>query len=300
MRMWIAWVALGVLMLPLFVGAGWGVLPSVDPVAKAQRIVMMSNQVTQITTLTQQLTELRDQFQHIQDATIGQVQPLTEPFTRLTSETTGLVSDGMAWKSQFSGVPGQLADAFSRMGGSGSSLTTTMSGWLRDADTVSEADIVDLHADQPPDRSQRAVEAWRHNRERAESQIVMNHTVSDASEELIKALKETTAALERMQNQTNLSDTALAQAQVSTNITQGNLIVGLAQLQAYQAAKEAAKDNYEERERRRMIDDWNKAQKASKQNLQARIAAIEKDHDRMRQGLLLKVHDAFRDQPRTP
>ena len=304
MRTWIAWGLLSLLLVPLFVGATWAVLPSVDPVAKAQRIVMMANQVTQISTLTEQLTtltdqlsELKAQYQHLQDASMGQVQALTEPFTELASVSTGLVADGMSWRSDFTGQAAQVVTAIENMGRNGHSISATWRPWLRQAEIVTETDIVDLHATQPPERSQQAVEAWRRNEERAEKELAANHAAAEAAAELAKALKAATEALEGLKTQTNLSDTALAQAQLSGAMTQGNLIAALAQLQSLQSTKEAVKAYEDERERQRMLKKWAKGQKAAQTNLDTRIAAIERDHDRMRLGLLLKVHDAFRERP---
>ena len=58
MRKAIAWTVLSALLLPLFVGATWAILPSVDPVAKVQRIAMMANQVRQITAAATQISTL--------------------------------------------------------------------------------------------------------------------------------------------------------------------------------------------------------------------------------------------------
>ena len=299
MRQWITWSLISLLLLPLFVGAT-AAFVFVDPAAKIQRLVIMANQltqttnqVTQITNMVNQLTQLTDQFQHIKAATMGQIQALTQPFTQLASQGTGLVSDAMSWKSQFSGVPGDLANAVTTMGNSGTSLTSTWSGWLQQADTVSESDIVDLYTDQPPALSQAAAEGWRENRQRADKKLVMNNAVADAAAELTKALKEAKVSLEGLQNQSNVSDTALAQAELAGSVTQGNIAIALAQLQAYQAAKEAAEAYEKEERRRKHLDAWVTAQRTARQNLQARITAVEAKKDDMRQGLLLKVHPFY-------
>ena len=189
LRHWIAWSFLAVLLLPLFAGSATAFVFT-DLVAKVQRVIMMTNQVGQLTTLTQQLTEMKNQVQHLKDSAMGQIQALTQPFTQLSSTATGLVSDGMGWKNQFSGVPGQLATAVADMGSSGTSLTGTWSNWLQQADTVAEADIVSLYTHQPPELSQRAADGWRNNRERADKGIVLDHAVSDAVAELTAALNE--------------------------------------------------------------------------------------------------------------
>ena len=297
---WIAWGLISALLLPLFVGAT-AAFVFVDPAAKVQRLVIManqltqtSNQVTQITTLVNQLTQLKDQFQHIQKATMGQIQALTQPFTQLASQGTGLVSAGMSWKSQFSGVPGQLANAVSDMGNSGTSLTTTWSGWLQQADTVSAGDITNLFSDQTPDLSDRGRESWEQSRERAEKKVVMNQALADSAGELAKALKEAKDSLEGLQNQTNVSDTALAQAQLSGAVTTGNLAVAQAQMAAYKAAKEATQELEDERYRRDMIAAWTTEQQNAQTALQARLTAIDADRAGMRERTLLRVHPFYK------
>ena len=294
LRHWIAWSFLAVLLLPLFVGSATAFVFT-DLVAKVQRILMTSNQVAQITTLTEQLTELKGQYQHIKDASMGQIQALTQPFTDLSSTATGLVSDGMAWKSDFEGVPRDLATAVANMGSSGTSLTTTWSGWLEDADTVSENDIVQLHTNQPEALSDRAVEGWKKTRERADKRLVLDHAVAEAAAKLADALREAKDALGDLQNQTNVSDTALAQAQLAGSVTKGNLSIAGAQLAAFQAAKEAAEAYAKEERRRDQLSAWVAAQQAAQTNLQSRLTAIESNRDDMRQGLLLGVHPFYGD-----
>ena len=293
---WIAWGLISALLLPLFVGAAAGFVFT-DPVAKVQRLVIMANQLTQttnqisqITTMVNQLTQLKDQFQHIKDATMGQIQALTQPFTQLASQGTGLVSDAMSWKSQFSGIPGQLATAVSDMGSTGTSLTGTWSTLLQQADVVAEADILQLYSNQPATLSQEAAEGWRKSRERADNKIVMNNAVADAAAELAEALKEAKTAIEDLKNQTNMSDTALAQAQLSGALTQGNVTTAIAQLQAYEAAQKSADSFQQEQRRREQLSDWADGQRAAQQNLQARMTAIQSQRDAMREGLRLRVH----------
>ena len=61
---------------------------------------------------------------------------------------------------------------------------------------------------------------------------------------------------EGLRNNTNTSNTALAQSQVAGTVTQGNLTAAMAQLMAYQAAKEAAQDYEREIARRQELARW--------------------------------------------
>ena len=292
MRTLIAWTALSALLLPLFVGAAAGLVVT-DPAAKVQRVTIMANQVTQATTLTEQLTEMRSQLDHMREAARGEIEALTAPFTELASQGTGLVSDAMSWKSQFSGVPGQLANAVADMGNSGTSLTTTWSGWLQQADVVSEADITALYTNLSPILSQDAAEGWRKSRQRADNKIVMNQALADAAAELAKSLKDAQQSLDSLKNQTNMSNTALAQAQLSGSLTQGNLATAMAQVQAYKAVLESTEAFQKEQQRRDRLSDWADAQRAAQQNLQSRNTAIRSQAGAMRESLRIGVNPYY-------
>ena len=299
-RHWIAWVTISALLLPLFVGAAVAIVVT-DPGATAQRVTIMANQVTQATTLTEQLTEMRSQLDHMREAARGEIEALTAPFTELASETTGLVSDGMAWKSQFSGVPGQLANAVTQMGNSGTSLTNTWSTLLQQADVVTEADITALYSNQTSDLSTRGRDSWEKSRERADLDLVLNQALADAAAELAKSLKDAKDALDGLRNQTNVSNTALAQAQLSGSLTQGNLAVAQAQAAAYEANKEAVQALQDEHYRRQMIGAWTTAQQNAQTALQARLTAIAADGDAWQQRTLLRVPAFYSGQsPPTP
>lgn len=300
MKPYIAWGLISILLVPLFVGSVAAFLPTVDPVAKAQRIIMMANQVTQIShsvsqlaTLTEQLTELKAQYKHIKDATLGQVQALSQPFTQLASQGTGLVSDAMSWKSDFTGLPGEVATAVTEMGQSGTSLTNTWRGWLKAADTVQESDVATLHDDQPSELKARVVSSWKERKEREDKQLVLDLALADSAAELAKALKDAKEALEGLQKQTNVSDTALAQNQLSGSITTGHLDVAAAQTAAHKALKEAAKEVEDQIHLRNLRNDWTDAQNQAKTALAARLTAIDADRDAMRKRTLMSVHSFY-------
>jgi len=307
MKTYIAWGLISVLLVPLFVGSVWAIIPSVDPVAKAQRIIMMAHQVTQIThqvsqlaTLTEQLTELKAQYQHIKDASMGQVQALTQPFTQLASQGTGLVSDAMTWKSDFAGLPGEVAAAVTEMGQSGTSLTNTWRGWIKAADTVQESDVVALLDDQPAELKDRAVASWKEQREREDKQLVLDLALADAAAELAAALKDAKETLEELQKQTNVSDTALAQNQLSGSMTTGHLAVAAAQTAVHKAAKEAAKELEDQRYLRKVRSDWTAAQTNAKTALRARLTAMEADAKAWQQRTLLRIHPFYKGQSPPP
>ncbi len=77
--------------------------------------------------------------------------------------------------------------------------------------------------------------------------------MSDASGNLMAAAREAVESYEGLRNNTNTSNTALAQSQVAGAVTQGNLTAAIAQLLAFQAARQAAVDYEEEIARREAL-----------------------------------------------
>ena len=64
--------------------------------------------------------------------------------------------------------------------------------------------------------------------------------MSDTASNLMVAAKDAVESYKGLQNNTNVSNTALAQSQIAGTVTQGNLTAAMAQLMAYYAAKDAA------------------------------------------------------------
>ena len=139
---------------------------------------------------------------------------------------------------------------------------------LQTADTVTETDLVDILANLPVGVGSRAGELFRQQRESADRQRVLDHALADASSTLIESLKEAQDALDRVRNQTEKSDTALAQANVAATATQAELMATLAQLQAYQGAREAGASYERELARRQELERWATVLRQSEQDLQ--------------------------------
>ena len=254
-----AWIAL--LLLPLFFAASTAhaIFGIPDVAAMAQRVTIIANQgaqianqIAQLATLNGQLSKLTEQFSHIKESTLGQVGAITQPFTDLAAVPSELINTGMAWKSDFTGLPGELATAVEQLG-DGTSITTAMRTRLQQADTITETDILTAYADFPPELATKAAENYRIQRERGDQSLVLNYAVSDAAAETTAAIKSAFDAYDGLRNNGNVSPTALQQAQVAGMVTQGQLTAAIAQLQAYQAAQQAAEEMETERRRRERL-----------------------------------------------
>ena len=267
------WKRMGVIALSVvLVAAPASAIPVTDPAAIAQRITMMANQVsiitnqlTQIQQFSDKLTEMRDQVQHLKDKALGTYHSLTSPFTSLISAKTELVGAGMNWVSEFQGTAAQLANTYRELS-DGVSVRGGWDGLLQTADTVAETDLVDIFANLPAGVGSRAGELFRQQRESADRQRVLDHALADASSTLIESLKSAQDALDRVRNQTEKSDTALAQANITAIATQGELMAALAQLQAYRSAREAGASYERELARRQELERWTAVLRQSEQD----------------------------------
>ena len=269
------WKRMGVIVLSVvLVAVPAYSIPVVDPAALAQRITMMVNQVsiitnqlTQIQQFSDKLTEMRDQVQHLKEKGLGTYHALTAPFTSLISAKNEVVGTGMSWVGQFQGTAGQIANTYKDLS-DGVSVRGGWDGLLQTADTVSEGDLVDIFANLPAEVGSRAGDLFRQQRESADRQRVLDHALADSAAELIESLKATQESLDKVRNQTERSDTALAQANITATATQGELLAALAQLEAYQSARQAGASYERELARRQELERWTAVLRQSDQDFQ--------------------------------
>ena len=259
--------------------------------AGIQRAQMIINQGVQIyeaqiakLTMDTQLTELTDQFSHLKDQALGSVGALTDPFTDLASVPTQFLGAGLSWKSDFTGVAAELVSSVEQMGETGKSFTQSWRGRLTAADTVTESDILTLYGDYRPEIAAQAASGYLAAREEGDKRLVLDHAMSDAAANLMVAARDAVESYEGLRNNTNTSNTALAQSQVAGTVTQGNLTAAMAQLMAFQAAKEAAEDYEREIARREALARWIETQRRAEITFAAQQAGLDARRDSMRKG----------------
>ncbi len=268
--------------------------------AGIQRAQMIINQGVQIyeaqiakLTMDTQLTELTDQFSHLKDQALGSVGALTDPFTNLASVPTRFIGQGLSWKDDFTGVAAELADSVEQMGETGKSFTQSWRSRLTAADTVTESDILTLYDDYRPEIAAGVANGYLAAREEGDKRLVLDHAMSDAAANLMIAARDAVESYEGLRNNTNTSNTALAQSQVAGTVTQGNLTAAMAQLMAFQAAKEAAEDYEREIARREALARWIETQHRAEITFAAQQAGLDARRDSMREGLLFRIHPAY-------
>ena len=268
--------------------------------AGIQRAQMIANQGLQIyeqkiakLTMDGQLTNLADQFTHLQDQALGSVGALTQPFTDLASAPTTFIGAGLSWKNEFTGVAAELAGAVEQMGENGKSFRESWTDRLTAADTVTENDILTLYENQNPAVATRAAQGYVAAREDGDNRLVLDHAMSDVAGNLMVSARAAVDSYDQLRNNTNHSNTALAESQVAGTLTQGNLTAAMAQLMAFQAAKEAAEDYEREIARREALARRIKRLELARATLDAQQAGLDARQDSMREGLLFRIHPAY-------
>ena len=264
--------------------------------AGIQRAQMIANQGVQIykdtmakITLDGQLTQMTDQFAHLKEQALGSVGALTEPFTDLASVPTQFIGVGLSWKNDFTGIAQGVASSVENMGETGKSFRESWSQRLTDADTVAETDILDLYADYRPEIAAEVANGYLAAREDGDKRLVLDHATSDVAANLMVAAKAAVESYEGLRNNTNTSNTALWQSQVAGTVTQGNLTAAMAQLMAYQAAKEAAEDYEREIARRQELADGLRRNQRAEIAFAAQQAGLAARRERLREGLLFRI-----------
>ena len=264
--------------------------------AGIQRYQIIANQITQIykdtmakITFDGQLTEMIGQAAHLKEQALGTIGALTDPFTELASVPTKFIGLGLSWKNDFTGIPRGIASSVENMGESGKSFRESWEQRLADADTVSETDILNLFQDSTPEGAERASRAYLAAREGSDKRLVLDHATSTVATNLIVAAKDAVDSYERLRDNLNTSNTALAQSQVTGAVTQGHLTAAMAQLMAYQAAKEAAEGYEREITRREALAARVRNQERADLTYNAHLDGIVASRARIRDGMLFSI-----------
>ena len=288
----------GAVVIPLFlvvsITPAHALLGSI--LAGIQRAMMISNQVTQIykdtmakITFDGQLTQMIGQAAHLKEQALGTVGALTDPFTELASLPTKFIGLGLSWKNEFTGIPRGIASNVEHMGETGKSFRESWADRLTAADTVSESDILNLFQSSRPEIAAKASRGYLAAREDSDKQLVLSHTMSDTASNLMIAAKDAVESYKGLRDNTNVSNTALAQSQIAGTVTQGNLTAAMVQLMAFEAANEAAEDYEREIARREALAVRVATQQQSQILYDAHIAGIVANRQSLREGMLFPI-----------
>ena len=260
----------------------------------ANQITQISHQVSQIRSMGRQLSELRGQLDHMERAARGEIDALLQPFSRLAAEPVGLVRNGVAWGSEFSGSARDLVGAVRGFGSGGNSFTDVWRSAQRTADQVSEADILALFSGHPPEAATRALESYRRSREAADRQRVLDYAALDAAAALAETIESAQGSFAGLTANGNLSNTALQQASVAAALSQGRINAAAGQVLAHQAAMEASRARQVELARLAQLAEWRESRLSANAMAGAMRDAALGNRDALRGGLLLQVPSFYK------
>ena len=258
-----------------------------DVAALAQRVTIIANQgiqiahsVTQISRITEQMTEIKNQYEHLKDEALGHVGALTAPFTDLAALPSQIVGDGLAWRSDFAGTDtAGLIDALDSFSTAGTPLTDYWRDRLNAAPATSEADVIAEYDTLPVSLADRAAENYRRQRNQGNRRTALSHSVNTAASDATATVLSARESYAELRGQTNTSGTALGQAQIAGLITSGEISAALLQLHAFEANQRAAEELAAEERRRELEAARVETLRAARAQHDRRIAGIESHRD---------------------
>ncbi len=259
----------------------------------ANQITQISHQVTQIRSMARQLTELEDQLDHMERAAKGEIDALLRPFADLAADPVGLVRDGLGWRSDFTGAARGTVDAVRAMG-TGRSFTRHWRTARNAADRVSDADILALFANLPPQAATRALEDHRRAREAADRQRVLDYAALDAAAALAGTIESAQGSFRDLTANGNLSNTALQQAEVAAALSQGRINAALGQVLAHQTAMEASRARQAELAHLEWLGRWHDGRARANALAGTMRNAASLNRAALRDGLLFRVPSFYR------
>ena len=259
----------------------------------ANQITQISHQVTQIRSLARQLTELEDQLDHMERAAKGEIDALLQPFSDLAADPVGLVRNGLSWRSDFTGPARGTVDAVRRFG-RGGSFTDLWRSAHGTADRVSEADILALYRNLPPQAATRAAEDYRRAREAADRQRVLDYAALDAAAALAETIESAQGSFGGLTSNGNLSNTALQQAGVAAALSQGRINAATGQVLAHQAALEASRARQAELARLEWLGRWADGRTRANTLAVTMRDAASLNRTALRSGLLFQIPSFYR------
>ena len=259
----------------------------------ANQITQISNQVRQVRAMARQLTELEDQLDHMERAARGEIDALLQPFSDLAADPVGLVRDGLGWRSDFTGQARSTVDAVRRFG-DGRSFTNLWRTALGTADRVTEADVLGLFRNLPPQAATRALEDYRRARDAADRQRVLDYAALDAAAQLAGTIESAQGSFADITANGNLSNTALQQARVAAALSQGRINAAAGQVLAHQAAAEASRARQAELARLEWLGRWHDDHARANTLAETMRNAASLNRTTLRDGLLFSIPSFYR------
>ena len=257
------------LIVLIAIGALW--LPGLVRRGRAQDsihyLVMIANQGTQISNQAQSLlrmdrhiTQLTGQFEHLKESALGQIGAIADPIADLVAVPTDMLNTARAWHADFTGPVADMVTAVTALSG-GTSFSESWRDVFQQADTVTAADIRTIYQS-GPNAADAAAATFERQRDYADRSVVLSHARADAAASLAATAAAVQDKIDTVAGANNVSDTALQQAVLAGNLSQGQLLAAMAQMEAWDASAAAA-EAYNAEVMRREIEARRLAERAA-------------------------------------
>ena len=254
----------------------------------ANQITQIGQAVTMISHLNSTSSRLQQQLTQLREEALGQIGQLTQTIRQLAGDPAKLIDGTVPWTGDFLNPETiQLANILTELKDAGpNTLTTHWRTALANADQIGESDIYALFPEHP-ENGQSAAEALEVQRDRIEKQMAADYAAFDAAETLTELIAEAQTSLEDLRGQTNLSGTALQQAQMAGQLTNSEIQVAVAQLVGYNTVRDTLHRQQREVERRQFLARWTDAELGVTTRLAAHTATLTANAADLENGLLL-------------
>jgi len=258
------------------------------PAIIANQLTQIAQAVTMISHLNSTSDRLQQQLAQLREEALGQIGQLTQSIQQLSGDPAKLIDGTVPWTGDFLNPETvQLAGVLTDLKDAGANtLTTHWRTALANADQIGEADVLGLFPHHP-DSGQAAAEALELQRDRIEQQMAADYAAFDAAETLTELIADAQTSLEDLRGQTNLSGTALQQAQMAGQLTGAEIQVAVAQLVGYNTVRDTVHRQRREVERRRYLSRWTDAELDVASRLAAHTATLTANAADLESGLLL-------------
>ena len=228
----------------------------------ANQGTQISNQVQALTRMTNHITQLTAQFEHLKESALGQIGAITDPIADLIATPTDLLTTARGWADDFTGEGATaMIGAITDLGG-GTPFSESWRDVLAEADTVSDADLRALFPERPV-AAEAAVAAYQERRALADRRVILANERAGVSANLAATATNAQEKIDALAAENNVSVTALQQAVLAGSLTQGQLLAALAQLEAW-TASQAAAEAYDAEVRRREFEALRLAQRTAR------------------------------------
>ena len=228
------------------------------PIMHGNQRAMIANQVQELQKLVVQFETARNQLTEVTDSVQGLVGSITEPMTELVATPTDLLNTTRDWHSDFTGEARSVVGSIRDLAANGESFSRSWRDVLREADTVTEADIRNVYQGGADD----AVATFQRHRDYADRSLAYAGARADAGVDLMQIRAATTGAIggigERVDadpgsGTPNRSAAALTEGDVLGSLAQIRTLIGIGRSRALAATEDAAA-RFRQEELRREIE----------------------------------------------